>query len=142
MNMDNTKLEHIVQRLANEAIRYDDESPLDESLALQILHEELDESKWLPLPAGFKEEPDRIHASDPKPKKFNARVSHTFQDWSDAGYRINKGSKATSRDETGKATFKPNQVTLCGDIIVASYDSDRSNDEGPGGVPFEEWECY
>jgi hypothetical protein len=99
------------------------------------------ESTWLPLPAGFKEENDRIHANDPKPKKFNARVSHTFQDWSDAGYRINKGSKATGRDETGKATFKPSQVTLSGDIIIATYGTgdDRDRDDFP---PFDESECF
>ena len=73
-------------------------------------------SKWLPLPAGFKQ------GSEIPKKKINAKKSHTFHEWSEAGYRIKKGTRSLSRDKDGAALFKPDQVILSGDRVVARYD--------------------
>jgi len=39
------------------------------------------------------------------------KKTRTFKDWSDAGYKINKGSKSIGRDEDGNCLFSLDQVT-------------------------------
>lgn len=59
------------------------------------------EDKWLPLPAGFKMSPERR----PAPLELK-----TFQDWSDSGYMIMKGSKSVGRGPNGVPLFSSEQV--------------------------------
>jgi len=60
-----------------------------------------------------------------KEKKFNERQPHTFQEWSDHGYRIVKGSKSTARNEVGVATFTRNQVVINNDVEITRYPLDE-----------------
>lgn len=60
-----------------------------------------------------------------KEKEFNAGQPHTFQEWSDHGYRIKKGSKATGRNEAGVATFIRNQVVVNNDVEITRYPLDE-----------------
>ncbi len=88
---------------------------------------------------------ERAKLKEHQEPKFNPRISHTFQEWSDEGYRIIKGSHSKSRNEENQALFLPSQVILSGDRVVARWggeDSHASVDDWPGGAPFEEWGCY
>lgn len=60
-----------------------------------------------------------------KEKKFDAGTPHTFQEWSEHGYRIKKGSKSTARNDVGVATFTKNQVVVDRDVEVARYTPDE-----------------
>ncbi len=68
------------------------------------------------------ERADRKFLKEHESPKFNARSSHTFQEWSDAGYRIVKGSHSKSRNKENQALFLPSQVILSGDRVAARWD--------------------
>ena len=85
------------------------------------------ESDWLPLPAGFNSGSplaDAIREDEAKRKKaFDDSKPHTFQEWSENGYRIRKGEHATGKDKAGTFTFTRDQVYENRDRVVAQYSS-------------------
>ena len=63
----------------------------------------------------------------------NTDEVRTFDEWSEEGYRIDKGSKATGRNEAGVCTFDRSQVT---DIYK---DSNREK-YSRYGIGYGEWD--
>ena len=131
------KLECIARETAAEALDWPPHGPCTSELWEEIrdkLEKEFGEpeSKWLPLPAGFHDNnplADEVRKMEEKSKKFDERKPHTFQEWSDHGFRIIKGSKSTGRSDENVATFKRNQVILIEDSIAASWDDPFINEE-------------
>ena len=128
------KFDRIAREIAAEALDWPPHGPCTAELweeIRDILRREFGESdsEWLPLPAGFHNNnplaetlDDLKKTRDKKSeKKFDERKSHTFQEWSDHGFRILKGSKSTGRNDENMATFKRNQVIIHDDPVVASW---------------------
>ncbi len=61
----------------------------------------------------------------PDPPIFNSEEPHTFNEWSENGYRIKKGEHATGKNKENKHTFTRDQVYSNNDIVVATYDCDE-----------------
>lgn len=56
----------------------------------------------------------------------------TFNDWSERGYLIKKGSKSVGRNERGECLFSSDQVTKKG-YFGDDEDESWEDYEGPGG---------
>ncbi len=80
-------------------------------------------TEWAPLPAGYK-------AKEQKRPKVELK---TFNDWSDAGYKILKGSKSVGRNSAGVALFSSEQVMYVADDWLG--DPDESDDEYDPDLP-------
>lgn len=136
-----SKHERVAKRIAAEVQNWPPHGPcvgeLWEAIRDILVREYSSESEneWLPLPAGFHNNnplADRIQEignqkkkeKEKKEKKFNEKKPHTFQEWSDNGFRVMKGQKSTGRNDVGVATFTRNQVIIHNDEIVARYPLD------------------
>ena len=50
--------------------------------------------------------------------EFDPSVPHTFHEWSNAGFKIKKGTRSLFRNEAGAAIFNPDQVILLGESMI------------------------
>lgn len=85
-------------------------------------------AEFLPLPAGYKMSKERQRLTS-----FDKEL-RTFQDWSDDGYKIIKGSKAVSRNAAGVCVFSGAQVVKYSypEIGEEEYDEDEYDQDLPG----------
>ncbi len=84
--------------------------------------------EFLPLPAGFRMSDERRQLAD-----FEKTLK-TFQEWSDAGYKIFKGEKSVGRNKAGVCVFSGAQVVKYAPTpdLNDEYDEEEFDQDMPG----------
>ena len=85
-------------------------------------------TEFLPLPAGFKMSVERLQLAE-----FAGQL-RTFQEWSDDGYKIIKGSKSVGRNADGVCVFNGTQVVKYSppEVGEQEYDEEEYDQDLPG----------